>query len=206
MDFELIYQKARAGDEQACVSVIEHHLNGALVAARKDNPDVSKEEVVEVMRELIMEKEYKNFCQNYRFYIQQKLNPEETKRRRSLRRYLGKGFTDHEDGREILFGHGDENHAREVKKNTGVDLVDNSLAKNYEQKDLKAKLKSLFSELTALEKIVIYARYYDGKSLDEIGAAIGKTEGEVREIEAKALRKFRSPKHAKTIIDYKHGI
>lgn len=66
---------------------------------------------------------------------------------------------------------------------TEKDLIDSS--------DIQRELKAFYSELYSREntKRVLTARS-EGETLDEIGRKMGVTRGRVRQIEAKAIKKF----------------
>lgn len=57
--------------------------------------------------------------------------------------------------------------------------------------DLEEGLEIMLSKLTDKERTVIHCRYEEGLNLVETGQRVGVTDGRVRQIEAKALRKLR---------------
>ena len=57
--------------------------------------------------------------------------------------------------------------------------------------DLEEGLEIMLSKLTDKERAVIHCRYEEGLNLAETGQRVGVTDGRVRQIEAKALRKLR---------------
>lgn len=76
-----------------------------------------------------------------------------------------------------------------------------------EKNAMNSSLYEGLSKLTAREQEVILLRFglYDGKchTLDEVGRHFNVTRERIRQIEAKALRRLRSPQIAATLKDYK---
>ena len=60
-----------------------------------------------------------------------------------------------------------------------------------------------FGRLTAREKQVLMLRYYEQKTLEDVGKVIGTQRERVRQIEAKAMRKLRHPYNCYILL---HGV
>jgi len=60
----------------------------------------------------------------------------------------------------------------------------------------------VMSVLTERERQVLKLRFFDHKSLSQSGIDMGVTRERVRQLEAKALRKLRSPKSIKKLGEY----
>ena len=71
---------------------------------------------------------------------------------------------------------------------------------------LKEQLEEVLDTLTPREKKVLRLRFGldDGRArtLEEVGQSFGVTRERIRQIEAKALKKLRSPKHRKKLQGY----
>ena len=76
----------------------------------------------------------------------------------------------------------------------------------YEKKELKTKIRELLSKLSPREARVITLRFGleddTPRTLEEVGKEFNVTRERIRQIEAKALRKLRSPSRAKQLKDY----
>ena len=81
-----------------------------------------------------------------------------------------------------------------------------SLEEDYEKKCLKLDIDKVLSTLTKKEADVIRNRFgLDGlspKTLEELGQKYGVTRERIRQIEAKAIRKMRTPHNSRRLIDY----
>lgn len=76
-------------------------------------------------------------------------------------------------------------------------LEGGGLEQNFHESFLKNDVLSALASLSDKEKLVIQMRYgfgeYDESSLEEVGNKLGVSKERVRQIEAKALRRFRNP-------------
>ena len=81
-----------------------------------------------------------------------------------------------------------------------------SLEEDYERKCLKVDIDKVLATLTPKEADVIRNRFgLDGlrpKTLEELGNKYGVTRERIRQIEAKAIKKMRSPKNSRRLHDY----
>ena len=89
-----------------------------------------------------------------------------------------------------------------------VDQTASKADEEAEHKDLQTKLSNVMDKaLTEKEKAVLVYRFgLDGgepMTLDEVGSIYHVTRERIRQIEAKALRKMRSPKYAKFLNDFR---
>lgn len=89
-----------------------------------------------------------------------------------------------------------------------VDQTATKVDEEAERKDLQDKLSKVMDKaLTEKEKAVLIYRFgLDGgepMTLDEVGSIYHVTRERIRQIEAKALRKMRSPKYAKFLNDFR---
>lgn len=89
-----------------------------------------------------------------------------------------------------------------------VDQTASKADEEAEHKDLQDKLSNVMDKaLTEKEKAVLVYRFgLDGgepMTLDEVGSIYHVTRERIRQIEAKALRKMRSPKYAKFLNDFR---
>lgn len=89
-----------------------------------------------------------------------------------------------------------------------VDQTASKADEEAEHKDLQDKLSNVMDKaLTEKEKEVLVYRFgLDGgepMTLDEVGSIYHVTRERIRQIEAKALRKMRSPKYAKFLNDFR---
>ena len=74
------------------------------------------------------------------------------------------------------------------------------------RKELNEALMNVLSKLKQIEKNVIIMRYFEDKTLEEIGKKYNLNRNRIRQIESKALNKIRNPKLSKNIkhfLDYK---
>ena len=80
-----------------------------------------------------------------------------------------------------------------------------SAEEEAEKSDLRECVRDELHKLSPREELVLRLRYgFEGGkclTLDEIGRMLGVTRERVRQIEAKALRKLRSPAHTKHFLD-----
>ena len=89
-----------------------------------------------------------------------------------------------------------------------VDQTASKADEEAEHKDLQTKLSNVMDKaLTEKEKAVLVYRFgLDGgepMTLDEVGSIYHVTRERIRQIEAKAFRKMRSPKYAKFLNDFR---
>lgn len=59
-------------------------------------------------------------------------------------------------------------------------------------RDVKERLTEIIQELPGIMPSIIFMRYRDGMTLDEVGDVLGKTRERVRQIEVKAIRLMRA--------------
>lgn len=77
-------------------------------------------------------------------------------------------------------------------------------SKAYDNAELSACLGDSISTLSAKERTVIDGRFYEDKTLEEIGQDMFLTKDAVRQIEEKALRKLRHPSRSKVLRPFIH--
>ena len=84
--------------------------------------------------------------------------------------------------------------------------IENMTLESPEEQYLKAERKNLVDvallSLTPKEAKIITQRFYEEKSLDEVGNHYGITRERVRQIEQKALRKLRHPTRSDALLIY----
>lgn len=68
-----------------------------------------------------------------------------------------------------------------------------------EARDLHRRLDAMLATLTPREERVLRLRYFEDMTLDEVGDEVGVCRERIRQIEAKALRKFRHPSRSKKL-------
>ena len=68
--------------------------------------------------------------------------------------------------------------------------------------ELKKALTLALATLTAREERVIRERFFNGKTLEEVGQTFSVTRDRIRQIQNKALRKLRAPKRAEMLRDF----
>ena len=68
--------------------------------------------------------------------------------------------------------------------------------------ELKKTLTLVLATLTAREELVIRERFFNGKTLEEVGQTFSVTRDRIRQIQNKALRKLRAPKRAEMLRDF----
>lgn len=73
---------------------------------------------------------------------------------------------------------------------------------NTDEIELPALVEEAISGLTAKERHVLKARFWEGKSLWRIGEEFDVQPERIRQIEAKALRKLRDPKNSKKLKEF----
>ena len=64
------------------------------------------------------------------------------------------------------------------------------------------QIDSVLKRLTTREESVIRARFYDGKTLDEIGLELGVSRDRIRQIEAKGLEKLRHKSISNKLVSF----
>ena len=84
------------------------------------------------------------------------------------------------------------------------DLADEGKSPEEEtiHSELKKKTTSVLSSLTAREERIIRERFFNGKTLEEVGQTFSVTRDRIRQIQNKALRKLRAPKRAEMLRDF----
>lgn len=100
----------------------------------------------------------------------------------------------------------------EEDSSLGDFIADNDILTPYEftsKEMLKRELDAALETLTDREEKVLRMRFglLDGKSrtLEEVGKEFNVTRERIRQIEAKAIRKLRSPNRSKKLKDFHHG-
>ena len=68
--------------------------------------------------------------------------------------------------------------------------------------ELKKALTLVLATLTAREERIIRERFFNGKTLEEVGCAQSVTRDRIRQIQNKALRKLKHPKRAEMLRDF----
>lgn len=85
----------------------------------------------------------------------------------------------------LLYAH----HVKQLNAHNGI-----------EHTKLRQDIESMLSKrLNDREKEIIFRRFWDEETLNEVGKALSVTGGRIRELEARALRKLRHPKSLRII-------
>lgn len=88
-----------------------------------------------------------------------------------------------------------------IKDDNAEDLFEEMIHKDYLH-ELHNILEKGMEQMTPEQRTVIQCRYYDKQTLNDTGNITGHTRDHVRQCEAKALRVFRKPKIARTLIPF----
>ena len=68
--------------------------------------------------------------------------------------------------------------------------------------ELKDALREVLLTLTAREERVIRERFFDGKTLEEVGQSFSLTRDRISQIEKKAIRKMQHPARKELLADF----
>ena len=101
-----------------------------------------------------------------------------------------------------------EDHGLTIDQIQGLLIGESSYRLQSEEIDicqLKRHIIYVLSTLTPREEIVLRERFYEEKTLEEIGKGLCISGKRVREIEAKALRKLRHPSRSNKLEGYYFG-
>jgi DNA-directed RNA polymerase specialized sigma subunit len=88
------------------------------------------------------------------------------------------------------------------------DIIEATMSTSEHKPDEKIEADELWKHVKeALKKninnyLVLYYRYHEDMTLDEIGVILNKNSERIRQIEAKALRILRHPSYRYTLLDY----
>ena len=108
-------------------------------------------------------------------------------------RPLEKNFTSLEMSREQIV-------ALMPPDEIGLQLTD--FDQYMHMRELPEKLEEALANLDERKQYIIRSRFFDDKTLDELGKELGVSKDRVRQIEARALRQLRHPSNTKALIDY----
>ena len=94
----------------------------------------------------------------------------------------------------------DEDEYRDISLFTDSLLANNDTPDvEYEKTETKMVVDEVMNSLSAYHIKILKMRFWDGKTLDDIGSELGITREGVRQLEAKALRKLRHPSRLKIL-------
>jgi DNA-binding CsgD family transcriptional regulator len=82
-----------------------------------------------------------------------------------------------------------------------IEIPVNNTREELEEKSIKDAIQYLLETLTERERLVLKGRFWEGKTLKEVGKDLDVSKERVRFAEARAIRKLRKPFRAQFLLD-----
>ena len=82
----------------------------------------------------------------------------------------------------------------------GLELTD--FDQYMHMRELPERIEEAIDTLDERKQYILRSRFFEDKTLDELGKELGVSKDRVRQIEAQALRQLRSPHRTKALLDY----